>query len=77
MMYSINDPDEMKPAERILEVACILTKGFLRIRKPDLLSTSIDANDVYKLEHSISLKVSERYDNSETNTQRRISVKKL
>jgi hypothetical protein len=58
-MYSNNDPDEMKPAEIVMEVASILTKGFLRIRKTDLFTTSIDANDVYKLEHSISLKASE------------------
>jgi hypothetical protein len=76
-MCSINDPDEMKPAEIIQEIACILTKGFLRIRKTDLLSTSIDANDAYELEHSISLNVSEGLDNSEINTHRSMTVKAL
>jgi hypothetical protein len=63
-MYSINNTDEMQPAERILEVARILTKGFLRIRKTDLFSTSINANDVYKLENSKSLKASEKHDSA-------------
>lgn len=63
-MYSITDTDEMKTTERILEVACILTKGFLRIRKTDLFSTSTDTNDVYELENSKSLKSSIKHNNA-------------
>ena len=63
-MYSITETNEMKTTERILEVACILAKGFLRIRKTDLFSTSIDTNDVNALENSRSLKSSGKHNNA-------------
>ena len=63
-MYAIDGPDEMTPAERVLEVAWILAKGFLRLRKQDSFSTSIGSSNPDKSDHPKSINVSERLDNA-------------
>ena len=35
-MFGITDPEEMKPEERVKEVARILAQGFLRLRRNGL-----------------------------------------
>ena len=63
-MYSIDDPDEMSPAERFQEVAWILAAGFSRLGKRDSFSASIDSYKPDKSDHPKPLNASERLDNA-------------
>ncbi len=63
-MYSIDNPVEMTPAERFLEVAWILATGFSRLMKQDSFSTSLGSRIPDKSDHSKFLNVSERLDNA-------------
>ena len=67
-MYSIDNPTEMTSDERFLEVAWILAKGFLRLRKQDLFSISVDSSKPDISDHTQSGNVSEKIDNAEIAT---------
>ncbi|MDP8238400.1 MAG: hypothetical protein P9X24_04870 [Candidatus Hatepunaea meridiana] len=63
-MYSIDNPAEMTQDERFLEVAWILAKGFSRLRKLGIFSTSVDSSIPDISDHAQSGIVSERLDNA-------------
>jgi len=63
-MHSINDPDEMTPAERLEEVAWLLAKGFSRLRRRDSLSVSIDLSKLGRSDQHTFKNASERVNNA-------------
>ena len=63
-MYSIDDPDDMTPAERFQEVAWILAAGFSRLRKQDSFSASMDSSRPDGSDQPMSSNASERLNNA-------------
>lgn len=62
MMFHIDDPDEMTPAERFREIAWILAAGFLRLGGPGSVIAASDSDDLEKSEVHHTPEASERPD---------------